>query len=52
MSAAASLSKVIYYGTEMEILRSQLSVSGKLIKTDPYIEFTWTAAGRNLSRKS
>lgn len=37
MSAAADLDKVIYYGTE-----STDSISGKLIKTDPLIEISWS----------
>ena len=37
MSAAADLDKVIYYGTE-----ATDAISGKLIKTDPLIEISWT----------
>jgi len=37
MSAAADLDKVIYYGTE-----STNTISGKLIKTDPLIEISWS----------
>lgn len=37
MSAAAGLDKVIYYGTE-----STDTISGKLIKTDPLIEISWS----------
>ena len=47
MSAAASLNKVVYYGTD-----SNNKVSGKLIKTDPYIEFTWTHAGQTYPAKA
>jgi UDP-N-acetylmuramoyl-tripeptide--D-alanyl-D-alanine ligase len=43
MSAAAGLSKVIYYGSE-----STDSVYGKLLKTDPLIELSWsTSKGTN-----
>ena len=37
MSAAADLDKVIYYGTE-----ATDAISGKLIKTDPLIEISWS----------
>lgn len=37
MSTAADLDKVIYYGTE-----STDTISGKLIKTDPLIEISWS----------
>lgn len=47
MSAAASLNKVIYYGAA-----SDNKVSGKLIKTDPYIEFTWSHAGETYPAKA
>jgi len=47
MSATASLNKVIYYGTN-----SDNKISGKLIKTDPDIEFTWTNAGETYPAKA
>lgn len=37
MSAAADLDKVVYYGTE-----STDTISGKLVKTDPLIEISWS----------
>jgi UDP-N-acetylmuramoyl-tripeptide--D-alanyl-D-alanine ligase len=37
MSVAADLDKIIYYGTE-----STDGISGKLIKTDPLIEISWS----------
>ena len=39
MSKAAGLDKVIYYGTD-----GTNSISGKLLKTDPFIEISWTNA--------
>jgi UDP-N-acetylmuramoyl-tripeptide--D-alanyl-D-alanine ligase len=39
MSAAADLDKVIYYGSE-----STDAVYGKLLKTDPLIELSWSTA--------
>jgi UDP-N-acetylmuramoyl-tripeptide--D-alanyl-D-alanine ligase len=47
MSAAASLNKVIYYGTE-----SQDKISGELLKTDPYIELNWTSDGETYQAKA
>lgn len=38
MSEKAALNKVIYYGTE-----STNTVSGSLIKSDPFIEISWTS---------
>lgn len=37
MSTAANLDKVIYYGTE-----ATDTISGKLVKTDPLIEISWS----------
>lgn len=37
MSATADLDKVVYYGTE-----STDTISGKLVKTDPLIEISWS----------
>lgn len=37
MSAAADLDKVVYYGTE-----ATDTISGKLVKTDPLIEISWS----------
>lgn len=38
MSEKAGLNKVIYYGTE-----SENTVSGSLLKSDPFIEISWTS---------
>ncbi|WEK19392.1 MAG: UDP-N-acetylmuramoyl-tripeptide--D-alanyl-D-alanine ligase [Candidatus Pedobacter colombiensis] len=38
MSGKAMLNKVIYYGTE-----ANNAISGKLIKSDPFIELSWTS---------
>ena len=47
MSAAASLNKVIYYGTHL-----QDKVYGKLIKSDPFIELNWSAGGETTTAKA
>ncbi len=55
MSAAAGLSKVIYYGLDNPVkagIHSDNRISGKLIKTDPYIEFNWTAGGATYAGKA
>ncbi|MET3113044.1 UDP-N-acetylmuramoyl-tripeptide--D-alanyl-D-alanine ligase [Pedobacter sp. CG_S7] len=47
MSAAASLNKVIYYGTNM-----QDKVYGKLIKSDPFIALNWSSGGETTTAKA
>ncbi len=47
MSAVASLNKVIYYGTEKEN-----TISGKLLHSDPLIEFEWTNQNQTYSAKA
>jgi UDP-N-acetylmuramoyl-tripeptide--D-alanyl-D-alanine ligase len=42
MSAAADLDKIVYYGTEVTD-----AISGKLVKTDPLIEISWSDKSGN-----
>lgn len=37
MTATAALAKTVYYGTEADN-----TISGKLLKTDPFLELSWT----------
>jgi UDP-N-acetylmuramoyl-tripeptide--D-alanyl-D-alanine ligase len=47
MSSAAALHKVVYYGTEKEN-----TISGRLLHSDPLIEFEWTNRGITVQGKA
>lgn len=51
MSDKAGLEKVIYYGTDPGA-HPMSSVSGKLIDSDPFIDFTWQVEEQSYSAKA
>ncbi|MCX2453011.1 UDP-N-acetylmuramoyl-tripeptide--D-alanyl-D-alanine ligase [Pedobacter sp. PLR] len=47
MTAAADLTKTVYYGTE-----ANNTISGTLLKTDPFLELSWSAEGESHQGKN